>query len=64
MTNDNIRITNAQMAEASAASIDDFFDEEGNLIPFDIEETFTQISEDVTPDAEGIVKVDVANTSH
>jgi len=56
MTNDNIHVTNAQMAEAAALPIDEFFDEDGNLIPFDTEETFVQTNEDV--------KVDVSNTSH
>ena len=59
MTNDNIHVTNAQVAEASALPIDkpieDFFDADGNLIPFDVE-TFTQTNEDI--------KVDTGNTSH
>jgi hypothetical protein len=47
MTNDNIHVTNAAMAEASALPIDDFFDNEGNLIPFDIEDTIVQGKEDL-----------------
>ena len=71
MTNDNIHVTNAQMAEAAALPIlthfenipiedliDDFeaFDAEGNVIPFDLKDTFSQADEDV--------RLDVSNTSH
>ncbi len=70
MTNDNIHVTNAQMAEAAALPVlthfenipiedlIDFeaFDAEGNIIPFDLEDTFSQADEDV--------KLDVSNTSH
>jgi len=59
MTNDNIHVTNAQVAEAAALpiiSLDEFLDKEGNIIPFDLEDTFSQADEDV--------KLDVSNTSH
>jgi len=59
MTNDNIHVTNAQMVEAAALPLiplDEFFDKEGNVIPFDLEDTFSQADEDV--------KLDVGNTSH
>ena len=70
MTNDNIHVTNAQMAEAAALPvlthfenipIEDLldfeaFDSEGNVIPFDLEDTFSQADEDI--------KLDVGNTSH
>ena len=59
MTNDNIHVTNAQMAEAATLPLiplDEFFDKEGNVIPFDLEDTFSQTDEDV--------KLDVSNTSH
>ena len=64
MTNDNIHVTNAQVAEATALPFvvldeelnPEFFDKEGNVIPFDLEDTFSQADEDV--------KLDVSNTSH
>ncbi len=73
MTNDNIHVTNAQVAEAAALPVlthfenipiedllDDVefeaFDAEGNVIPFDLEDTFSQADEDV--------KLDVSNASH
>ena len=57
MTNDNIHVTNAQMAEAAALiPLDEFFDKEGNIIPFDLEDTFSQADEEI--------KLDVSNTSH
>jgi len=62
MTNDNIHVTNAQMAEASALSLDAVYDDEGNLIPNPTQkdwENYTQRQEDT-----GIVQVDPANTSH
>lgn len=62
MTNDNIHVTNAQMAEASALSLDAVYDEDGNLIPNPTQEdweNYTQREADI-----GIVQVDPANTSH
>jgi len=59
MTNDNIHVTNAEMAEAATLpliSLDEFFDKEGNIIPFDLEDTFSQADEEI--------KLDVSNTSH
>ncbi len=64
MTNDNIHVTNAQVAEAAALPLDEFFDKEGNIIPFDLEDTFSQADEDVNFVDEGNVKFDVSNTSH
>ena len=57
--NDNIHVTNAQMVEATALPnipFDEFLDKEGNIIPFDLEDIFSQAEEDV--------KLDVSNTSH
>lgn len=65
MTNDNIPITNAAMAEAAALPIDEFFDKEGNLIPFDLDETFVQDEADIINDGQTYSEtVDVGNTSH
>lgn len=56
MTNDNLPITNAEMAEAATLPLDEFFDIDGNVIPFDTEEDFIQAAEDI--------KVDTGNTVH
>lgn len=66
MTNDNLPITNAEVADAAAwlelVELNPVLDEEGNLIPNPTQEqweAFTQADKDVSLEV-----LDASNTSH